>query len=214
MTLLCIDECLDNWLRELGIIRGYSNRNGSSQLSSDLLKCHFYKVLQPTYSCSQTRRVQTWPWLSIINWFSDFICVPVRKHHHSVKKVVGNMSSKHKRQRERGSDSHCWQKPEENTAAKSALSLTQRQRTVSDRGFVLGVAVCLWGSIGLDSRSLGLWSRKRPRQEVRASLNSLEMLYHHYQQGTVSHQGHKSFLGPCACVCDRALFRDSPLQIH
>lgn len=65
----------------------------------------------------------------------------------------------------------------------------------------------LWGSIGLTSRGLGLWSRKRHRQEVRAGQNSLEMLYHHYQQGTVSHQGRKKLRGlrgcmyVCAFVC-------------
>lgn len=64
-----------------------------------------------------------------------------------------------------------------------------------ERGFVLGVAVWLWGSIGLTSRGLGLWSRKRHRQEVRGGQNSLEMLYHHYQLGTVSHQGHEKLMG-------------------
>lgn len=37
-----------------------------------------------------------------------------------------------------------------------------------ERGFVMGVAVWLWGSMGLSSRGWGLWSRKRHRQEVRA----------------------------------------------
>lgn len=44
---LCIDECSDNWLRELGVVSGHSNRNGSSQLSSGLLKCHFNTVIPP-----------------------------------------------------------------------------------------------------------------------------------------------------------------------
>lgn len=121
-----------------------------------------------------------------------------------LKKGVKNLQSKHNEKRGNVVQIPTADKPEENMAAKSALSLTQSKRTVSDRGFVLGVAVRLWGSIGLDSRSLGLWSRKRPRQEVRASLNSLEMLYHHYQQGTVSHRGHKTlrvFRVGCLCVC-------------
>lgn len=83
-----------------------------------------------------------------------------------------------------------------NMDENSALSLTQGGReSREERGFVLGVAVWLWGSIGLTSRGLGLWSRKRHRQEVRAGQNSLEMLYHHYQQGTVSHQGCKKLRG-------------------
>lgn len=65
-------------------------------------------------------------------------------------------------------------------AKDSALSLL-RQRTVETEALSLGVAAWLWGSIGLTSRGLGLWSRKRHRQEVKAGLNSLEMLYHHYQ---------------------------------
>lgn len=89
-----------------------------------------------------------------------------------------------------------------NMAENSALSLTQGEReSKEERGFVLGVAVWLWGSIGLTSRGLGLWSRKRHRQEVRAGQNSLEMLYHHYQQGTVSHQGRKKLRGLRGCVC-------------
>ena len=93
-----------------------------------------------------------------------------------------------------------------NMGENSALSLTQGEReSREERGFVLGVAVWLWGSIGLTSRGLGLWSRKRHRQEVRAGQNSLEMLYHHYQQGTVSHQGCKKLRGlrgwACVCVC-------------
>lgn len=60
-----------------------------------------------------------------------------------------------------------------------------------------------------EDRGLGLWSRKRHRQEVRARQNSLEMLYHHYMQGTVSHHEHKklwglsvcAFVGVCVCVC-------------
>lgn len=85
-----------------------------------------------------------------------------------------------------------------------------------ERGFVLGVAVWLWGSIGLTSRGLGLWSRKRHRQEVRAGQNSLEMLYHHYQQGTVSHQGHKKLRGlrGYVSVCIRLLCRDIYVWMH
>lgn len=67
----------------------------------------------------------------------------------------------------------------------------------------MGVVVWLWESIGLTSRGLGLWSRKRHRQEVRAGQHSLEMLYHHYQQGTVYHPGHKKLRawgGACMSV--------------
>ena len=80
-----------------------------------------------------------------------------------------------------------------------SLTQTERERR-KERGFVLGVAVWLWGSIGLTSRGLGLWSRKRHRQEVRAGQDSLEMLYHHYQQGTICHQGHKKLRGLRGCV--------------
>lgn len=78
-----------------------------------------------------------------------------------------------------------------------------REREQGRQKLCLGCSFVAVGSIGLVSRGLGLWSRKRHRQEVRAGLNILEMLYHHYQQGTVSHQGHKQlrdFEG-CALVC-------------
>lgn len=81
------------------------------------------------------------------------------------------------------------------------LCLWLREReSRKERGFVLGVAVSLWGSIGLTSKVLGLWSRKRHRQEVRAGQASLEMLYHHYQQGTISHQGQKKLRGLRGCM--------------
>lgn len=42
-------------------------------------------------------------------------------------------------------------------AEHSALSLTRGERgSGEETGFVLGVAVWLWGSIGLTSRGLGL----------------------------------------------------------
>lgn len=98
---------------------------------------------------------------------------------------------------------------EENRAVKLSIVSDSGRKCSEGRSFVLGVAVWLWRSIGLTSRGLGLWSRKRHRQEVRAGQNSLEMLYHHYMQGTVSHQEHKklwglsvcAYEGVCVCVC-------------
>lgn len=53
---LCIDECSDNWLRELGVVSGHFNRNGSILLSSWLLKCHFNTVIPLPFNCSLTLR--------------------------------------------------------------------------------------------------------------------------------------------------------------
>lgn len=81
----------------------------------------------------------------------------------------------------------------------------------------MGVAVWLWGSMGLTSRGWGLWSRKRHRQEVRAGESSLEMLYHHYQQGTVSYHGHKKLWGLNVCVCESVSLtpcRDRSMWMH
>lgn len=84
------------------------------------------------------------------------------------------------------------------------------------------------GSIGLVSRGLGLWSRKRHRQEVRAGLNILEMLYLQYQRGTVSHQGHKQLrdfkgrayvcvpgccAGICSSECINSVWQKNPIIV-
>lgn len=89
-----------------------------------------------------------------------------------------------------------------NLAENSAFYSDSLRENREDRSFVLGIAVWLRGSIDLTSRGLGLWSQKRHRREVRAGPNSLEMFYHHYRQGTVSHQGHEKLRGlECPCVC-------------
>lgn len=102
------------------------------------------------------------------------------------------------------SETHCWH-TRGNKHGKGSIFVSDLERERrKERGFVLGVAVWLWGSIGLTSRGLSLWSRKRHRQEVRGGQNCLEILYH-YQQGTVSHQGHKTLRGligyMCMCEC-------------
>lgn len=100
-------------------------------------------------------------------------------------------------------DSHRWQTGGNKHGWKFCFVSDSGRKSRVERGFVRGVAVWQWGSIGLTSRSLGLWGRKRHRQEVRAGQNSLEMLYHHDQQATVSHQGRKKLRGlrVCAYVC-------------
>lgn len=153
----------------------------------------------PPFNCNQTWRAYTRPRPSIINWLACCMCTSVwGKTCTFRKKCVRPIPTKDAHTRQQTPfQIHTADTPEEiNMAENSGLFLTQREReNREDRSFVLGVAVQLWGSIGLTSRGLGLWSRKRHKREVSTGLNSLEMLYHHYQQGTVSHQGRKKLRG-------------------
>lgn len=115
------------------------------------------------------------------------------------------------------SESHCWQTAGNKHGRKFCIVSDSGRKSREERGFVRGVAVWQWGSIGLTSRGLGLWGRKRHRQEVRVGQNSLEMLYHHYQQATDSHQGRKKLRGlrVCAYVCiSTPPCRDRSMWMH
>lgn len=146
------------------------------------------------------------------------------KHRHVLRKMCKNYTDDPHahtvtcwRQNENLSDSHCWQTRGNKHGGKFCFVSDSGRKSRVERGFVRGVAVWQWGSIGLTSRGLGLWGRKRHRQEVRAGQNSLEMLYHHYQQATDSHQGCKKLRGlrVCAYVCISVpLHRDRSTWMH
>lgn len=166
---LCIDECSDNWLRELGVVSGHFNRNGSFLLSSWLLKCHFNTVIPLPFNCSPTLRALTWLCWSIISWCACRVCVCVWEN---FRKVV-HLELSYRRYTQTGSCvgggmflNHTAITPE-GMHMEDNLTLSLRG-SGEERGFVMGVAVWLWGSMGLSSRGWGLWSRKRHRQEVRA----------------------------------------------
>lgn len=147
VVLLCIDECSDNWLGELGVVSSHSNRNGSSQLSSLDLKCHFKTVFSATfelrsdikamdvalaYGHKLTHAFHTHKYLSK-HTFGEKYLRPILMIH------IGHTHT-HMQTTEHKSFHIADTLERINIAENLALSLTQRESR-EKRSFVLGVAV-------------------------------------------------------------------------